>query len=95
MAWGRNDNPNLCPLQKGEKLMSQKGDLLEYLKAGNTLTGLDGLKLFGSMSIRNRISELRAEGHNIKDALIRGENGKRYCKYWLETRKEEQLAFMR
>lgn len=79
--------------------MSQKSALLTYLQAGNTLTGLQGLSLFGSLSIRNRISELRAEGYDIKDEIVRGENGKRYCRYWLSTKTRttvgEQMEFVR
>jgi hypothetical protein len=64
--------------------MSQKSDILKYLQDGNTLTGLQGLTLFGSLSIRNRISELRREGYNIQDRIIHDKRtGKHYSEYFL------------
>jgi len=64
--------------------MSQNQAILDYLKAGNTLTGLDALKLFGTMKLASRISELRDEGINIQDETIHDtNNGKHYKKYWL------------
>lgn len=64
--------------------MSQKTAILEHLKLGYSLTGLDGLRLFNTMNLRNRISELRREGFSIKDETIKLENGKRVSRYFLE-----------
>lgn len=73
--------------------MSIKSNILEYLKSGHTLTALEALKIFGTMNLRNRISELRAEGHNIADRTIHDEKtGKHYSQYWYseEPRRTEQ-----
>ena len=65
--------------------MSIKTNILEYLRSGKSLTALEALDLFGTMNLRNRISELRAEGHNIKDTPIHNKvTGKRYSNYWLD-----------
>ena len=66
--------------------MSQNIAILEYLKSGHTLTGLEALKLFGTMKLASRISELRDEGHNIQDELICDEKTrKHYKRYWLSS----------
>jgi len=64
--------------------MSQNQAILEYLKSGHTLTGLDALRLFGTMKLASRISELKDEGNNIFDETIHDEKtGKHYKRYWL------------
>jgi hypothetical protein len=68
---------------------TQKQLILEALLRGESFTGLDGVKLFRTLALRNRISELRAEGYAIKDEFIHNpENGKQYKKYWMDIRKE-------
>jgi hypothetical protein len=79
--------------------MSIKSNILNYLKEGKTLTALEALRLFGTMNLRNRISELRATGkYNIQDRTIHNkENGKHYSEYWLsdepvKTEHEEMIS---
>lgn len=70
--------------------MSQNQAILDYLRAGNSLTGLDALRLFGTMKLASRISELRDEGIVIKDEIIHNEQtGKHYKKYWIELYRTE------
>lgn len=69
--------------------MSQKTEILNFLMAGERLTGIDGLKIFGTLALRNRISELRAEGHDIRDRVIE-QNGKRFKEYYMV----KQLTFL-
>jgi Helix-turn-helix domain len=64
--------------------MSQKAEILDFLQKGYSLTGLDGLNLFGTMNLRNRIGELRREGYKIVGETVVNENGKRYSRYKLE-----------
>ena len=78
--------------------MSQVQAIYEYLKAGNSLTGLEALKLFGSMKLATRISEIKDQGVDIKDETVHDQaTGKHYKKYWIEqpTYKEvgKQLAW--
>lgn len=49
--------------------MSQKQDILNYLKQGNTLTKLEALRLFGCMNLGGRILELRTR-HSIETQMI-------------------------
>lgn len=67
--------------------MSQNQAILDYLKAGNSLTGLSALKLMGTMKLASRISELRDEGFDIKDETIHDKvTGKHYKRYWIEQK---------
>jgi len=68
--------------------MSQNSAILDYLKRGGHLTGLDGLRLFGTMKLASRISEIKdetiGEPFAIKDRIIESTNGKHYKEYWIE-----------
>lgn len=64
---------------------SQAQAILEHLKSGNTLTGLDGLRLYGTMKLASRVSELRREGHSIQDETIHDkQTRKHYKRYFIE-----------
>lgn len=52
------------------KTESQKKAILDYLLTGCRLTGLEALKLCGSIKASNRISELNEEGYGIKSEMI-------------------------
>lgn len=54
--------------------MSQKARLLEYLQAGNTLRRLDAWNELGILEAPARISELRAQGIEIKTEMITVKN---------------------
>lgn len=45
--------------------MTNKELVLSYLQNGNILTAMDGFKRFNIVSIRDYISMLRRDGHNI------------------------------
>lgn len=68
---------------------SQSERIFVYLKAGNKLTPIDALRLFGCFRLGARIWELIEAGHDIKSELIEV-NGKRVAQYWIE-RKDVQL----
>lgn len=53
------------------KQESQKKAILDYLLTGCKLTGLEALKLCGSIKASNRISELNEEGFGIKSEMIK------------------------
>ena len=53
------------------KTESQKKAILDYLLTGCKLTGLEALKLCGSIKASNRISELNEEGFGIKSEMIK------------------------
>lgn len=50
--------------------MSQNDAILEYLKQGHTLTGLEALHKFGTMKLATRISELRRDGAEIMHQMV-------------------------
>ena len=64
--------------------MDNKQRVLEYLRAGNTLTAFDGFEKFGIVSVRDYVSMLRLHDRvDIKSEWRRSANHKRYKAYWL------------
>lgn len=55
---------------------------LEYLKKFDTITPLEALTAFNCMRLSARISDLRADGHNITKVTHKGK--KNYAIYKLE-----------
>lgn len=53
--------------------MSQKDDIRRYLSRhrGRWITPLDALRLFGCMSLSQRIGNLRREGVKVADRWVR------------------------
>ena len=68
-----------------EKSLSQNEKILAYLQAGNSLTPIPALELFGCWALSSRISDLNKKGHNIKSELITLDNGKKVSRYWIEA----------
>jgi hypothetical protein len=65
--------------------MDNKSRVLEHLKAGHTLTAMDGFRLFNITSIRDYISFLRHDGHNIVgEWRCNLDSGKRWKEYYLK-----------
>lgn len=64
---------------------SQSAQILQHLLGGKTITELEGLKLYGCMSVAQRIYDLRRRGHNIQSTVLELPNGKRIAEYRLET----------
>lgn len=68
---------------------SQKKAILNYLLTGCRMTGLEALKLCGCIKASNRISELNADGYDIKAEMIKiktkfGE--KRVAQYYMPSK---------
>ncbi len=70
--------------------MSQKQDILEYLKDGNEITPMEALKKFGCFRLGARIWDLKTEGWEI-EAETTEENGKRFSRYKLKTNPQLSL----
>lgn len=64
-------------------MKAQSAQILNYLKAGYSLTPLDALHMFGSFRLGARVYDLRKEGHDIKKRMIETESGKRIAEYWI------------
>lgn len=62
--------------------MSQNDQILNYLKAGNSITPVEALEMFGCFRLGARISDLRHQGYDIISQLVE-RNGKRFAKYFL------------
>jgi hypothetical protein len=63
---------------------AQTIQILDYLKAGNSITPLDALRKFGCMRLGARIYDLKQAGHVIDTLIINDKDtGKRYACYSL------------
>ena len=64
--------------------ISQTSRILEYMRAGNSITPLDALRLFGCMRLGARIYDLKQDGHVINTLIVKdGASGARYARYSL------------
>ena len=72
--------------------MSQNQDILRHLKAGNSITPLDALNLFGCFRLAARIYDLRLQGHWIQSLEAR-EGNKSFAEYKLiKTNRTNRVA---
>ena len=62
--------------------MSQKEAVLAHLLTGATITPYEGLRLFGSLRLSERIRELEAEGVSITHTMVKV-GDKHVCQYKL------------
>jgi len=69
-----------------------KQAIKQSFEAGNTLTTLDGLKLFRTLEMRKFVSMLRAEGMSIQDRWVE-KNGKRYKEYFVNKKIDLSKCF--
>ena len=66
--------------------MSQAIQVLNYLKAGNRLTSLEAVKLFGTLRLAARILDLRDKGHQIESVTV-DRQGKKVAQYFIRRTK--------
>ena len=59
-----NQNPNEAHAS------TQAEQILAHLRAGNKLTSLEAIRLFGCMRLAAVVYDLRREGHDISGELI-------------------------
>jgi hypothetical protein len=69
--------------------MSQRDQILSYLKTGRQLTPLQALDRFGCFRLAARIDELREDGHRIHTTMIEVGNDKRVGSYLLIPRRRK------
>jgi hypothetical protein len=63
---------------------TQTIQILEYLKAGNSITPLDALRKFGCMRLGARIYDPKQDGYVINTRMVKDEkSGARYARYSL------------
>lgn len=70
-----------------EPIESQNKAILKYLEAGNTITAIEALKMFGCFRLSARIFYLKEMGHDIASELV-FENGKKFSNYYLIPHKK-------
>lgn len=63
-----------------ERIDTQIGQIKEYLLAGNSITPIEALNMFGAFRLAAIIFKLKEQGLNIKTEMVYEED-KRYAKY--------------
>lgn len=64
-------------------IQSQAKRILEYLKAGNGITPMDALDLFGCFRLGARIADIKKMGYDIVTERVKVEGGKYVARYHL------------
>lgn len=64
-------------------IQSQAKRILDYLKAGNGITPMDALDLFGCFRLGARIADLKKMGYDIVTERVKVEGGKYVARYHL------------
>lgn len=64
-------------------IQSQAKRILEYHKAGNGITPMDALDLFGCFRLGARIADLKRMGYDIVTERVKVEGGKYVARYHL------------
>lgn len=62
--------------------MNQAAEILDYLRAGRSLTAIEALSRFGCFRLAARIKDLRDAGHPIVTDTVT-QDGKQYARYSL------------
>lgn len=63
-----------------ERVITQIGQIKEHLLAGNSLTPIEALNMFGAFRLAAIVFKLKEQGLNIKTDII-SEDNKRFAKY--------------
>ena len=96
----RDRRPGAAAARRESKMKSQKQRILEHMQKGRKLTGLYATNKMMIMDYRKRISELRAEGWDIRSEMVyeyyktgknKGKIRVKYNVYWL-GRKRRRAA---
>ena len=77
----KKENSGLTP--STPDLSTQQQLVVNYLRAGHTLSTQIAMVSLGIMSLSSRVAELRALGFNIESEEARDYHGRRYLKYTL------------
>lgn len=68
--------------------MTQQMKVLEYLKAGHTITNMDAFRLFNATRLSDIIFNLRRKGYDIATLKEKTKDGTVYARYELLTTEE-------
>ena len=61
---------------------TQNKQILAHLKAGNSITAIEALNMFGCFRLGARIYDLKQSGYNIVSNMVK-HNGKSFASYSL------------
>lgn len=64
--------------------MSQNEAILKYLQTGESITGLEALRMFGCFRLASRICDLKSKGYDIVKQMV-NRNGEWVARYWLSN----------
>ena len=63
---------------------TQREKILDYMLAGNSITAIEALNLFGCFRLASRISDIRSDGYIVYKTMVKDDkSGKRYAQYSL------------
>ena len=68
--------------------VTQQAKVLEYLKAGNSITNWDAFRLFNATRLSDIIFNLRRKGYDIATLKEKTKEGTVYARYELLTPEE-------
>ena len=64
------------------KKYSQESLILNYLRAGNSISPMEALRLFGCFRLGARIWELKRQGFDIHSEMVATDTRKHIKRYW-------------
>ena len=73
------DNTNL----NEETSATQVKRILAYMQAGNRITPIEALQMFGSFRLGARIAEIKELGYPVQSEFVTTPSGKRVKAYWI------------
>lgn len=63
--------------------MTQADQILQHLRSGKHITPLEALNRFQCLRLAARVSDLRADGYDIRSEIVELPNGKKVASYRL------------
>jgi hypothetical protein len=73
------------------KRPSQNQRILDYLRSGQRITGLDALQRFGCIRMARVAGDLEAAGEDVRRRWIKTSSGKRVKEYWIQQAPQGDL----
>ena len=64
---------------------SQCNMILKHCRTGKPITSLEATLRYGITSLHRRLSDLRNKGYVFSKVKSKGNNGKRYIKYYIKS----------
>ena len=75
-------------------MKSQNEKILDHLRAGLSLTPASAYEMCGTLALRSRLAELRAQGYDIRKEMITVPSGKRVGRYTLAPEQQTEAPFI-